>query len=411
MQENGAGNYTWIFNSTSVGIFQFEINTSIYGYESNNILITLNVSGRPTELDLEINNSMVSEYTIYYNQSVNIDVNFTDNLNGNPLTGAIIKLNSMNFTEISIGRYRLQYNGTVIGNFTYLLNSSIYGYQPSSTLISINVLQKSTELEIKLNNSVLLEYTLYYNQTLIIEANFTDQLNDDPLIGALLKLNSTDFDDIGGGIYQLQYNATQVGNFSYIINATYNPNYQTVLLIIKINILNRPIKVELYVNGELKDPEGLDLEFGVGDIIEFTVKYKDNLTNRGITGGNVYVNGRLILENSSETGRYDFTYIVNESGSQDLNITIENLGFEINSIIVTIIVPPEGFDPLLLLILILFFVIFGAAIVAGFYIRSTRKPYAKYKKDEVEFILKKYNSALNIRGIIISGKIKPNKKE
>ncbi|MHA1752246.1 MAG: hypothetical protein ACTSYZ_07750 [Candidatus Helarchaeota archaeon] len=418
MQEIGNGNYTWTYNATQIGDFKFIINGSKYGFKFNKTIITIHVINYPTNYSVYINQCVLVNYTIYYNQSCRVSVQFNNTFDGSGIINATAMVNlgldSWKMQEIGNGNYTWVFNATNIGIHYLTINISKYGYSTKLINITINVLKRLTKLTIKMNGSQVLEYSLYYNQSVIIDLNYTDLLTAQGLPNATVKLNSTSFKDLGNGIYRLKYNGTVVNNFTFIINATLNSNYESNITIIKIRVLSRPIKVELYINGELKEPEGLTLIMNLGETVKITVMYKDNITGRPVSGGNFYVDNKKIFENMSQPGRYDFNFTANFTGTHILNITIEIVGFKLTSIRFVINVPFKKVDWSWLIALIVLFVIIGSISISSYYVIKRGKPYIIYKKDRIEFIIKKFNRALNLRCIIITGSLEvegKNKKK
>ncbi|MHA1251346.1 MAG: hypothetical protein ACTSRP_15255 [Candidatus Helarchaeota archaeon] len=407
MNEVGNGNYTWRFNATRLGSFTFIINASKYGYKFNQTTINIQVIERPSEVVSYIGGFRTINYSLYYNQTCSVIIYYNDTRKSIGITNANTfinnTINSWKLKELGNGNYTWTFNATNVGIYQFSLNASKYGYQYSEINITIVVMPRPTDLGILINNSQITEYTLYYNQTYVITVNYTDVLTSNGIENASVKLNSTLFVELGNGIYELQFKADVIKNLTYIINATLNGNYTSVIRIIKINIIGRPITVELYINGELRSLDQLIINLKIGETLRITVKYKDNLTGQPIHGGELIVNNISVPENSSEIGRYDFIYTANDTGTHILNITITKTGFQLNSIIITIKTPPEEIDYIWIIVLLLILIIFGGTIATVLYMNKRKRPYAVYKKSGVEFILNKFNRALNLKYIIVFG--------
>ncbi|MHA1232747.1 MAG: hypothetical protein ACTSPQ_19110 [Candidatus Helarchaeota archaeon] len=243
MKEIGGGNYTWMFNATKLGNFIFIINSTKYGYKFNQTTINIHVIERPSTTISFIGGLKADSHNLYYNQTCSVILHYNDTIRNAGINGANTFINNTFRTwqlkEIGNGNYTWTFNATNVGVYQFSLNASRYGYQYSVINITIVVMPRPTNLGILINNSQVIEYTLYYNQTYVITVNYTDILTSNGIENATVKLNSTLFVELGNGIYELQFKADVIKNITYIINATLNGNYTSVIRIIRINIIGR----------------------------------------------------------------------------------------------------------------------------------------------------------------------------
>ncbi|MHA1325592.1 MAG: hypothetical protein ACTSRL_22600, partial [Candidatus Helarchaeota archaeon] len=359
------GNYTSIFQAVQLGDFTFRINASRYGYAYNETWITIHVVARLTGMKLYVDGMQTSTTSIYYNESLLITAYYYDIISGIGIPAAFVNLTggvtwNMNAVPSQQGNYSLLYNASIIGNLIFTINASRYGYQFNSTTLNLTVMERLMMINTYANGTLTYNYSIYLNQTVDFIFQYYDILRGIGVENAVVNLTiqtstwSLSEQPVGSGNYTITYNATSLGSYLLIINAS-RYGYQFNSTEVYLQVLRRPVVLDVSLNATL----GTEITIRVGESVEIALSFKDALTGQGIAGALINISW-----NPSYTGYTDaggnFTFRFNGTipGIYLIHVHVEKDGYTLLDQTITVHVkslpqPPQDFMWIVYLILAL----------------------------------------------------------
>jgi hypothetical protein len=346
----GSGIFTVTFNSSllSAGtrggeVYSIIVSGTKDGYiDPTDVSDTIYVEAVPTILSMrDYDNVLVeiNEISQTFGESINLTVKYY-NISISPLTDATLtyewlSLDPIQFYEdsINVGYFTTTLNTSVAGVWgtrSIIITAMLENYTTQTFLTSISITERPTILNGS-NNVIFLSESVYALETETIEFNYTDVLSltrisnpdeasynwqkldefGDPIPGEnkIGTINET-FDN--RYILDLDTESMEIGD--YFVFLTFRKiNYELRNVVISLTIEDRLTTV----NGSI-GPFFIDM----GEILNFTYSYTDDLTNTSIT--------------NLDTGSYTYNGTASGSGSlgyDSTNKTYYLIGFDTASLL------------------------------------------------------------------------------
>jgi len=360
-------NDNWSIKSGN-GLYNVTCNTSKYkintapnlridfdeiGYESQTIILSIEVVERATSLDeIFINNhdcTLNKSYNIHAGDLVNITVKYKDNdAAGGPLIhNAEVTLNGTSIGEIftdNINFYNLTLNTTTFGIGIHFFNIIAHknNYTAITELLTINVYERETDYLLYLNGMVQGQnpsITLYKNQLLNITLTYNDTLSKEHIPDAIVDIN-------GSGVSKLLTEA--FNNYSVIINTTdlnqgvnfltifaRKDSYEAHSIPFIIDIIQIETNLTLFIDGEdiTSDPS---INRYTNEILNITVSYDRSVPVSHIPGALVDINGSGVSKPLAEAFN-NYSVLINTTdlnkGANFLTIYARKVDYEPQTIL------------------------------------------------------------------------------
>ena len=350
--------YSIFINSSQLGIGSriLSVEAQKANYESQLTQIFVEVYERGTVLSLYVNSDKKSDseaIEIEMDEIINISVFFKDFITDNHLGGATIELLGFGFLDENINDYNITINSNDLNLGTNILTifAQLNNYQTQTIKFFINVIQRSTQLQILLNREPFTldpVINIPIGRMINVSIRYKDNSTGSHISGGTLQL-------IGEGLsinlienvtlnqYSTVLNSTelQLGAklFSVVAQAT-DYNINTVNIRINVNRIRTNIST---VSGEtniyLEPQESFTLMIYLND-----TDYGGLIKNATVTYRWAHGQGELIdLDND---GIYEVYFENIPGGTYIMTITAyagENYEFEEYEIIISVSSPP-GLD-------------------------------------------------------------------
>ncbi|MHA1651899.1 MAG: hypothetical protein ACTSYB_17035, partial [Candidatus Helarchaeota archaeon] len=349
MANVGAGNYSWIFDAgvwyqkvTSLPFdFVLKINASAFGFQYHETFITITIKPKPTNIDIFINNTITTNFSMYYNESIQITAFYYDTILSTGIANASVNISQviMNEDLLNIGNYTSIYDATQLGFFELIINATKYGYEYYELTVNITVIERPTAMKIYVNGIKTRNTAVYYNESVVITAFYYDILRNTGITTAVLNLSNSNTFDLKAiipepGNYTLIYNTTSLTNLHFYINGSkYGYEFNSSQL--TISVLPRPTKIIAYFNGTMTTNYSIYLN----QTLELIITYYDILRYTGIPGAivNLTINPTWSLqEYPVGSGNYSFIYNATTLGTFLFNVNASRYGYVFNSTILSL---------------------------------------------------------------------------
>lgn len=400
---NNQYNFTIDTNDLEQGITILKIQANLTNYRTQNIKFYVEVTERPTEFELKINNTQRSKTDTIYaevNQVLNITVYYRDNLTKNHLIGATITLIGIgNFTEInnqynySLNTNYLEHGISIITVFAYIDN-----FQPQTFQFYVEVSERPSKIELFLNNinqTTDPVFEIPITDILNITVRYTDNQTGNHISGGIVQLiddglteNFTEFITLNQYTLYLNTSNLKIGvNLLEITAQANNFKIKSLNLRITVNRISTSISTtsgDPYIN--IKPGENIILAIQLNNIDFGEVIRNANVTYR-------WAYGQGELEDPDGNGIYEVQLVNVPAGTYKVTITAsagDNFDFKTYEITLNV-VAISGPDLTLLI-----YILMGAfgALIIGFIayqkhykypqivrkIRKIRKKIRKSKK-------------------------------
>jgi len=308
------GQYELECNTSSYGsltLQSFIISIDPYKYEAQSVLIRVQLTELETSLKLFVND-IPTNYSdtiqVELGETINVTVQYRDNLTKNHLPGATVKLLGIDVLIEINDQYTLIIGADVLdqGITALTIFAQLGNYTPQSINFFIEVAEKETNLQLLLNSE---EKTLdpVYNLTIGEILNITIKYTEQSgvyipnavvqLIGEGILINLTKDDSLQQHSIELDTaNLTiKVNLFSIVAKAT-NYKIQTKSPIITINRISTLINISSQINAEPGDDVTLE-------VILMDTYFGDTIKDAVVTYRWAYGQGELLDLNN--TGTYE----------------------------------------------------------------------------------------------------------
>ncbi|MFX1296389.1 MAG: carboxypeptidase-like regulatory domain-containing protein [Promethearchaeota archaeon] len=266
MNNLGRGNYSWLFDPNSGGLYNFFINGSRSGFETKQIQFSILVRG-DTNITIYVNNTETNYYQIYFDQNLNITSFYFNETNKEGIDIAIcnitVYVNNSYYTMVNVGggNYSWIFDAgiwyqevlSLPFNYTMKINASAPGFQYHEKYITVEIKPKPTDLTIYMNDSISNEVSIYFNESIFITAFYNDTYLITGILEASVNITCISMfkmiEDVSHlGNYTYIFNAIEPGDLQFIINAT-KYGYIYAETIITIHVLNyNPMILDIKTN-------------------------------------------------------------------------------------------------------------------------------------------------------------------
>ncbi len=293
----------------SPGIYNMEFNSSLYevnkmhsliinvnesNYESQNILIKIEIIERETYIDNVFLNGIEKvadkSITLTSGELLNISFSYKDQISGDFLSGATARVVggglSMIINESFIySQYEIVFNTSLlhVGATFLTISAQLQNYSSSATVLTLYLDVRGTSLIVLLNGAIYPNnyITVEVSQTINITVIYTDFITGAYLSNATIELLGHGYFDENPSLEQYNFtiDAGILGQGIDILNiiAT-KSDYQSQPAQITVEITERMANLQLFFNGNNKTGDPF-LELPIGSSLNITVKYSDLLGN------------------------------------------------------------------------------------------------------------------------------------
>ncbi len=368
----------------SLTLQSFIISINPYKYEAQSVLIRVQITELESSLSLFVND-IPTNYSdtiqVELGETINITVQYKDNLTTNHLPNATVELLGIDFLNDTKDQYTLIIGEEVLdqGITALTIFAQLVNYKPQSINFFIEVAEKETNLQLLLNSEEKTldpVYNLTIGEILNITVKYTEQTGlyisnaVVQLIGEGILINLTKDDSLQQHSIELDTTDLKIGVniFSIIAKAT-NYEIQTKSPIITINRISTLINISSQIKAEPGDDVTLE-------VILMDIYFGDTIKDAVVTYRWAYGQGELLdlnntgiyegfLENVPE-GTYTITINAFKSDNYDF-ITKE----------ITLIVKPTETEPgpdLSWLVYVLIGAIIGLTGIFALYQKSLKYP-------------------------------------
>ncbi|MBA7681987.1 hypothetical protein ES703_90333 [subsurface metagenome] len=308
------------------GQYQLECNTSTYDtltlqsfiisidpykYEAQSVLIRVQLTELETSLKLFVND-IPTNYSdtiqVELDETINVTVQYRDNLTKNHLPGATVNLLGIDVLNEINDQYTLIIGADVLdqGITALTIFAQLGNYTPQSINFFIEVAEKETNLQLLLNSEEKTldpVYNLTIGEILNITIKYTEQSGAYipnavvQLIGEGILINLTKDDSLQQHSIELDTAdlTIKVNLFSIVAKAT-NYKIQTKSPIITINRISTLINISSQINAEPGDDVTLE-------VILMDTYFGDTIKDAVVTYRWAYGQGELLDLNN--TGTYE----------------------------------------------------------------------------------------------------------
>ncbi len=366
----------WIGEShiipTALGEYNITCNTSAYqvnqlhsliievdevGYESQSILIKIEVSERETDMDVYLNQTLQTAIVFPYDEVLNITAIYKDLDTGNFIDGATVLLKDGETVigtlskHATLDQYYLLKN---TADFGIGVNSlSIYAkkdnYSVSLVSITITITERETDILLFINETDITDtktYQIQIGQIINITVKYKDEQTGAHIEGALVEITGGDIsDNLTENSLLEYYNITLSSEnftkgYNFLTITAEMPNYQFQYISFTIELIERQTNLTLFVN-QTDITDTLTYQIQIGETINITIKYTDMQTTAYIGDALVEITGGDISANLTENPLLEYYNITLSSenftkGINFLTITAELTNYQFQYISFTI---------------------------------------------------------------------------
>ncbi|MFX1312316.1 MAG: hypothetical protein ACFFHD_06855, partial [Promethearchaeota archaeon] len=324
--ENSPLNYSIDINTNilKLGVNFLTILAQKENYSLSTQIITITVLERETNLETFLNKIETNLIEIPWNENINIAVTYNDTLTNNFIDSALIQLKgtgiSKNFTENSPFNYStdINTNKLKLGVNFLTISAQKENYSLSSQIITVTVLERETNLEIYINNSLYLT-SQFYNTSVGEFLNIT-VLYKDASSGLLISSASVQLIESGiptnltenliSNYYNITVETELLGAGVKFLTITANKdNYTFSSDVITLMINEKKTGIELFIDG-IQYLDGATIEAEINDKLNVTIKYYDNITKTFLSGATVELIGKAELDENPALEYYNITISV-----------------------------------------------------------------------------------------------------
>ncbi|MFW9999089.1 MAG: hypothetical protein ACFE9Q_06960 [Candidatus Hodarchaeota archaeon] len=346
---NWLGEYS--INMTSPGIYNMEFNSSLYevnkihsliinvneaNYESQNVLIKIEIIERETYIDNVFLNGIEKvtdkSITLTSGQLLNITISYKDQISGDFLSGATVRVVGGGLSEflnesLIYPQYELVFNTSLldVGATFLTVSAQLQNYSSSAIVLTLYLDVRGTSMVVLLNgaiypnNYITVEVTEKINITVI----YTDFISGSYLYNATIELLGYGFFDENPSLEQYNYtiDAGILGQGIDILNiiAT-KSNYQSQPAQVTVEITEKNTNLQLFFNGDNKTADPF-LELPIGSSLNITVKYSDLLGNF-IDSADVILLGEGLSDSLNQSISFEQYSILLDTRQLDIGVRL-----------------------------------------------------------------------------------------
>ncbi len=342
-----AGYYTISYMGGTSGVYQIDLNTSIYPPPSSGYFVlkvdASHTGYTPRTIYINIRVRPIDSLVTYtappstpYNEISTFTIQYWDVYHDLPINGTSVNFKA-SYQSNDLGTYfSWNYDGTA-GYFLFHINTSYWAalgqykvqidvswvgepyYQNQTIQITVPVQSRTTDLSYQ-----NLE-TTPYNNTVVFTVIYKDIIatGSPGIEGASISVwyqgsewtNGTDFawvNEIGNGVYEVSINSAKLpslGSFSFEIWANWSniPFYQNKSIIVNINLVERPSDLNYNIEGSV----------AYSNMAILNVTYSDTETSNGLSNTSYYGGGHVSVDvyyqGQKWTNGTDFAWVIEVS--------------------------------------------------------------------------------------------------
>jgi len=327
LQDIGLEQYTIIIDTKDLGlgVTYLSVNAVKENYTSQSIRFKIEVIERNSYIDKIFLNKTESTFIIIpWNENLNIAITYNDSLTDAFIDNALVKLTGTGilheFDENSPLNYStdINTNKLKLGVNFLTISAQKDNYSLSTQIITISVIERETDIEIYINNSLylpsqfynssvgeFLNITVFYkdsntgllinNATVkLIESGIPDELDEHPLSHYYSII--VEMELLGAGVKFLTITANK-------------DNYTFASQVITLMINEKKTGIELYING-IQYFDGETIESEINDKLNVTIRYFDNITKTFLPGATVELIDKGELDENPSLEYYNITVSV-----------------------------------------------------------------------------------------------------
>ncbi|MFX1501109.1 MAG: hypothetical protein ACFFDH_09130, partial [Promethearchaeota archaeon] len=306
---NGTFEGTYILNFSTYDVptqgtletYTIKISANKTNYGSTSAYISLTVHPIPTIAS--VNKSLID---VYFNENFSLEVNYTVKSSSEIITGAEININWSVLYDVSptINGFVIKFSteGLSLDVYTLLIQLNHPGYETAFKSVYVNVIPKSTALEIflnQINKTYDKSISISWSEPLNITIFYKDSIKNSFITNAEVEVNGTNISEYlyqNISRYSIIYNSGElpVGIHFLTVVAQKN-NYSKISSVLQITVNAIPTTMDIYLNQFEKtiDPS---ISIAWNKPLNITIFYRNSLINDSITGAKVQINGTSISE-------------------------------------------------------------------------------------------------------------------
>jgi len=312
-ETNNQYNITVTSQDLGLGTSALTIFGQLTNYSSQYIQFFVEVYERATEIQLFVEGDLKNDgdtIKLEYGGSLNVTVNYRDNITKSHLPSATVELVGMNLLNETNNQYNITVNAVDLGQGTSVLTifAQLANYQSQSIQIFVEVSERATELQLFVegnptNNGDTIQ--LEFGGVINVTVNFRDNTTKTHLPIATVELVGRNLLNETNNQYNITVSAVDLGlGISVLTIFAQLANYQSQSIQIFVEVIERATELQLFIEGNpTNDGDTIQLEFG--GVINVTVNFRDNITYVFLSNANVELVGRGLLNETNN--RYNIT--------------------------------------------------------------------------------------------------------
>lgn len=328
MTEDGNGNYSYSFPTTTIGVFNCTIVADKTGHETQIFTTWVYV------YELSTNLSAPSSYSVKYNDYLIFEANFTM-VNGTGVDNAVLIL------TVGSYNYTMDYNGSgqytknVLINFTgvnsYTIYAEKYGFVSKTYTGSLTIIMRLTNISAAAPNEV------YAGSSLNVSFTYLDNETGDGIPNATWTLH------FYGNVSNIDYSVLnqQNGTYTVMMNVT-NPSSSNITVTVEMFLSSVGFEDAIMNASFVVVLKSLTFSSSYNNEIDYGSNWSI-LVNYGVDGAQVLINWSEYWYQDFGNGSYYITLNTTtvDPGNHIVNITIKKenyvwytqiISFEINDI-------------------------------------------------------------------------------
>ncbi|MFW9829006.1 MAG: hypothetical protein ACFFEY_15620 [Candidatus Thorarchaeota archaeon] len=352
--------YSIIVNTTNLGlgvkVLTVTAEKSLYNTQEINFFVE--VTERETELLLYLNDiPKPDEGTIQLelNETLDVMVEFKDNITKNLLKNATIELVGVGELNETNGQYNIKLNASDLGKgfSVFTIYAQKVNYIPKSIRFYVEVFERKTELLLFIDNEqiddgdmIQIEVDDIINLTVYFKDNITKQ----HLSGATVDLVGRGKFNETNDYYNMTINAVDLDQGITILTIFAQlVNYQSQSLQFFIKVVERATNLQLFINSEYKT---LDPTFSltIGQNLNITVKYTDNDTGNHIDTALIQLIGQGLLINLTKDDFLEQYYTILDTTTLGIGVKLFSIVAQANNFQIKTIDPRITVNRIMVLI-------------------------------------------------------------
>ncbi|KKM99814.1 hypothetical protein LCGC14_1144090 [marine sediment metagenome] len=309
-----------------VGVKILSVSAQKDVYEPQSIQFFVEVVERDTEIQLFIDSNQKNDgdtIELEIIESINVTVNFRDNLTQTHLSNATVNLVGRGVLNETNNQYNITLNAIDLGQGITVLTvfAQLVNYQSQSIQFYVNVIERTTEIQLILEDTPRNDgdtIQLEYGGTLNVTINFRDNFTKTHLPSATVDLVGFNSLNETNNQYNITVTSQDLGlGISALTVLAQLTNYQTQSIQFFVEVYEKATEIQLIVEDTPRnDGDTIQLEYGGS--LNVTVNFRDNTTKNHLSSAILSLVGFGALNETNN--QYNITL-----SSQDLGLGISAL--------------------------------------------------------------------------------------